>query len=319
MCLCDCLCLSVSVCVCVWFEHVTRGTASKTCGARRTFNRPQSSSLRCNKPNTPLSEPSFTTTQPLWHQSQLGKRLCSAAGSFWDDLQSMRLRATAHTFWMHDWNSFGLRTGQHFGPWYVPNVMSLQRRTRRAEQTSSRSSHEFAKLLHQHVLVKKDEPWQLPVTDHQSRSQSRLFKRSSLFPTDPEPQGLFLSEVAEHIPNTLRKMPRLSEPRPLGMRAEHWYDFGSLAGEQRLVCASSRTHGSSRNSSLSSTISQGWTDHTTRQNHRWPQTTSHFVLSPQVGTQISIGSKECGTFAVRCRKTRRSKHDDQNHPVPRGS
>ena len=28
-----------------WFEHVT-WTASKTCGARRTFNRPQGSSLR---------------------------------------------------------------------------------------------------------------------------------------------------------------------------------------------------------------------------------------------------------------------------------
>ena len=26
-------------------------------------------------------------------------------------------------------------------------------------------------------------------------------------------------------------MPRLSEPGPLGMRAEHWYDFGSLAGD----------------------------------------------------------------------------------------
>ena len=29
-------------------------------------------------------------------------------------------------------------------------------------------------------------------------------------------------------------MPRLSEPGPLGMRAEHWYDFGSLAGNSDL-------------------------------------------------------------------------------------
>ena len=29
-------------------------------------------------------------------------------------------------------------------------------------------------------------------------------------------------------PPTLRKMPRLSEPAPLGMRAERWYDFGVL-------------------------------------------------------------------------------------------
>ena len=29
-------------------------------------------------------------------------------------------------------------------------------------------------------------------------------------------------------------MPRLSEPGPLGMRAEHWYDFGSLAEDSDL-------------------------------------------------------------------------------------
>ena len=64
----------------------------------------------------------------------------------------------------------------------------------------------------------------------------------SLYPADPEPpapalapiSALFLSEVAERVPTTLRKMPRLSEPRPLGMRAEHWYDFGSLAGNSDL-------------------------------------------------------------------------------------
>ena len=118
--------------------NTSRGTASKTCGARRPFNRQQGSSLLCKMLNMPFHEPSFTTTLPHWHPSQLGKRLCSAAGSFWDDLQPMRLRATAHTFWMHDWNSFGPRTGQHFWPWYALNVIKLQCRIR-AEQTSSRS------------------------------------------------------------------------------------------------------------------------------------------------------------------------------------
>ena len=63
----------------------------------------------------------------------------------------------------------------------------------------------------------------------------------SLYLADPEPpapasapiSALFLSEVAEHVPATLRKMPR-SEPGPLGMRVEHWYDFGSLAGNSDL-------------------------------------------------------------------------------------
>ena len=64
----------------------------------------------------------------------------------------------------------------------------------------------------------------------------------SPYPTDPEPpapasasiSALFLSEVAEQVPSTLRKMPRLSEPGRLDMRAEHWYDFGSLAGNSDL-------------------------------------------------------------------------------------
>ena len=53
-------------------------------------------------------------------------------------------------------------------------------------------------------------------------------------PVQAPVSALFLSEVAEHVPTTLRKMPRLSEPGPLGMRAEHWYDFGSLAGNSDL-------------------------------------------------------------------------------------
>ena len=64
----------------------------------------------------------------------------------------------------------------------------------------------------------------------------------SLYLADPEPPApaqafvlnLFLLEVAEHISTTLRKMPRLSEPGPLGVRAEHWYDFGSLADNSNL-------------------------------------------------------------------------------------
>ena len=35
----------------------------------------------------------------------------------------------------------------------------------------------------------------------------------------------------DFIPITLKRMPRLSEPGPLGMRAEHWYDFGTQAGD----------------------------------------------------------------------------------------
>ena len=72
-----------------------------------------------------------------------------------------------------------------------------------------------------------------------SQSRSKLFKRSkSLYPTDPDAvapaqtpvSNLFLSQVAELVPATLRKMPRLSEPGPLGMPAERWCEFGEQAG-----------------------------------------------------------------------------------------
>ena len=130
-----------------WFEHVTwdsikdlRGTTYVQPPTRFRFalQQAQHAILRAIIHNNP----------PLWRQSQLGKRWCSAAGSSWDDLQSTLLRATAHTFWMRDWSFFGLRIGLLSGPWYVPNVMLLRCRTRRAERISSRCSHVFAKSLH---------------------------------------------------------------------------------------------------------------------------------------------------------------------------
>ena len=56
---------------------------------------------------------------------------------------------------------------------------------------------------------------------------------------DPDPAtplsnqvtNIFIFDIADYIPHTLKRMPRLSEPGPLGMRAEHWYDFGTLAGD----------------------------------------------------------------------------------------
>ena len=145
---------------------------------------------------------------------------------------------------MRDWSFFGLRIGLLSGPWYAPNVMLLWCRTRHAERISSRYSHVFAKLLHWRVPVKKDgralaaarNAPPVPVTEQ------IVQEIKSFYPADPEPPApvpapvlaLFLSEVAEHVPTALRKMPRLSEPGPLGMRAEHWYDFGSLAGKSDL-------------------------------------------------------------------------------------
>ena len=78
----------------------------------------------------------------------------------------------------------------------------------------------------------------------QSRCSSRLFKRSRVsilrtqnhrLPCKLQCQPYSCVRSSRACPyTTLRKMPRLSEPGPLGMRAEHWYDFGSLAGNSYL-------------------------------------------------------------------------------------
>ena len=302
----------------------SHGIASKTSVAQRMSNLPRGLGLRC-KPNMPSFELSFTITQPLLPQSQPGKRWCSAADSFWDDLQSTPLRATVHTSWMRDWSFFGLRIGLLFGPWYVPNVMLLRCKTRHAERISSKCSHVFAKLLHWRVLVKKGRALAaarntppVPVTEQ------IVQEIKSLYPADPEPpapvsapvSALFLSEVAEHVPTTLRKMPRLSEPGPLGMHAEHWYDFGSLAGNSDLfVQVIAHKTAAAVPSSVSQYLKAG----------QITPTTPYDVISPQTCAEISDGSKERisgqvrGTIAVRCWKTRLGKHNDQNHPIPCGS
>ena len=41
-------------------------------------------------------------------------------------------------------------------------------------------------------------------------------------------------QITEFIPHTLKRMPRLSETGPLGMRAGHWYDFGTQAGDANM-------------------------------------------------------------------------------------
>ena len=244
---------------------------------------------------------SFTTTLPHWHQSQLGKRLFSAAGSFWDDLLSMTSESNcAHyldvrleLFWAKDWSALWATARAECD---IAPVQNATRRTAtQQKQSRVRKVAAFARTGGKvRALAAARNARPVPVTEQ------IVQEIKSLYPIDPEPpalaqafvSGIFLSEVAEHIPTTLHKMPRLSEPGPLGMRAVHWYDFGSLAGNSNLFVQVSRTHSSSSNSSLSATVPQGWTDHATGQTQRQTQTTSHDVRSPQVGTQISDGSKE---------------------------
>ena len=124
-----------------WFEPVTWGQHQRlawhdVCPTSHEVQVCVAASPTCHSPSHHSQK-----TQPLWPQSQLGKRWCSAAGSFWDDPQSTLLRATAHTSWMRDWSFFGLRIGLLSGPWYVLNVMLLRcRRPHAACWSSGRQS-----------------------------------------------------------------------------------------------------------------------------------------------------------------------------------
>ena len=66
----------------------------------------------------------------------------------------------------------------------------------------------------------------------------------ALYPTDPDPAPRITTTpisnathtaIQAQVALTLKRMPRLSEPGPLGMRAEHWYDYGKDAGDASLL------------------------------------------------------------------------------------
>ena len=119
----------------------SRGTTSKIFEVPRTFNLRHRSSLRCSKRSMPFFVPSCITIPPPCLRNQHGKRLCSAAGSSWDGLLSMRRRATARTTWKPGSISSGQKIGQPFGPWHVRSVTLLLSTVQHAEQQQNKNSH----------------------------------------------------------------------------------------------------------------------------------------------------------------------------------
>ena len=143
--------------------------------------------------------------------------------------------ARLELFWAEDWSAL----------WAIVrakcDVAPVQNSTRRSDKQQIQSR--FRKVA---TLARTGERGRGLAADRNAPpvpvTEQIVQEIKSLYPADPEPPApaqapvsvLFLSEVAEHVPTTLRKMPRLSEPGPLRMRAEHWYDFGSLAGNSDL-------------------------------------------------------------------------------------
>ena len=151
----------------------------------------------------------------------------------------------------------------------------------------------------------------------------------SLYPTDPEPPG---SRTGLWCQTCSCQRSQNSSP-PLFAECQDsasldllacvlsvWYDFGSLAGNNNLfvqvvahVAAAPVPH------SVPQYVKAGQITPLAK------PTSGHrpllmMSLLRRLGTQISqwqrtreCSGEMCGTFAVRCWTTRRSKHDDQNH------
>ena len=108
------------------------------------------------------------------------------------------------------------------------------------------------------------------------------------------------------------------------MRAEHWYDFGTLTGDSNLfVQVVAHIAAAAVPLSVLQYLKVGQITPLAK------PTGGHrplfmVFLSPQTCSQISHGSQKgisgqtCWTFAVWCWTTRWSKHNDQNHSIPRG-
>ena len=246
--------------------------------ARRTFNPRHGSSLRYNRRNMQFSVPSCTTIPLLWRPNQHGRHCCSAAGSSWEGLLSMRRRETALTPWRPGLISSGLKTGQLSGLWCVLNVITRPRRSA-TEQKQSR----IRKVA---TLARSGEKGRAlqPETPRQSQSQSRLFKRSRVSSRQTQNLSLLRRQLRQTF--SCQKLPSSSPPHsarchdspgPLGVRAEHWYDFGALAGNSNLfvqvvahIAAASVPH---------TVLEYLKADHATCQTHRRARTASHNVIS----------------------------------------
>ena len=282
-----------------WFEHVTwdsikdlRGTTYVQPPTRFRFalQQAQDTILRAIIHNNPTSLASESAWKALVLSSWLllGRPAVNASESNCAHF----LDARFELFWAEDWSALWAMVRAECD---VPPVQNTTRRTDKQQmQSRVRKVASLARTGEEgRALAAARNAPRVPVTEQ------IVQEIKSLYPADPEPpapvqapvSALFLSEVAKYVPTTFRKMPRLSEPGPLGMR-ETLVLLRLHGGRQRLVCASNCAHSSSGCSQPSATILESWTDHTACQTHRRPQTTPQDVFSPQTCAQISKAAKK---------------------------
>ena len=206
-------------------------------------NLPRGLGLRCSKPNMPSFELSFTNnptslaSESAWKVLVLsgwlllGRPAVNTSESNCAHFLDARLELFSDEDWSVLWAMVRAEC----------DVAPVQNTTRRTDKEQMQSRVRKVAALARtgekgRALAAARNAPPVPVTE------PIVQEINSLYPADPEPpapvqapvSALFLSEVAEHVPITFRKMPRLSEPGPLGMRAEHWYDFGS---QETVTCS----------------------------------------------------------------------------------
>ena len=209
-----------------WFEHVTWDTIKDLRGTtyvqpptrfRFAWQQAQHAILRAIIHNNPTSLASESAWKALVLSSWLllGRPAVNASESNCAHFLDARLEL----FWAEDWSALWtmVRAGCDVAP-----VQNTTRRTDKQQmQSRVRKLSTLARTGEKgRALAAARNAPPVPVTEQ------IVQENKSLYPADKEPPALaqafvsrlFMSEVAEHIPTTLRKMPRLKEPGPLGMR-----------------------------------------------------------------------------------------------------
>ena len=146
------------------------------------------------------NEPSSPTSEPAWKVLLLSSWLLLGrpAESASDTNCASFLEARLDLFWSEDWPALWALARAECD---VPPIAQTRSRTK-AEQT-----------------------------------EARVRKVATLARAGEKGRALATARNAPPVHATrdiVKRMPRLSELGPLGMRAEHWYDFGSQAGESDL-------------------------------------------------------------------------------------
>ena len=141
--------------------------------------------------------------------------------------------------WKHDWTYSGLKIGLLYGPWYVLNATFPPPPKHVRGQRLNKRKLEFAKLLRLPGRARKAERWQQHAMRRQYLSPGRSFRKSRASTQLILTQRSHLL-LESHTYSQRRSWNSSRSPSnechvlvnrgPLGMRAEHWYDFGTQAG-----------------------------------------------------------------------------------------